>query len=194
MTRARVLLLTAALGPLDYRVPRESEAVLGSVVVAPLGPRRMGGVVWEDESFGAPEPVGDNRLRNLYEIAPVPPVPAPLRRLVEWTSDYYLAPPGAVLRMVLPGAAFADARRPIVEYRSTGERPARMTPQRTVALEKIGARQGMVRELAALAEVSDAVIRGLVQAGALAAVSVSGSEEHTSELPALMRPSYAGFG
>src|SRR3546814_4147743 len=112
MTRARVLLLTAALGPLDVRVPRESVAVLGSVVVAPLGPRRMGGVVWEDESFGAPEPVGDNRLRNLYEIAPVPPVPAPLRRLVEWTSDYYLAPPGAVLRMVLPGAAFADARRP----------------------------------------------------------------------------------
>src|SRR5690606_10864800 len=68
MTRARVLLLTAALGPLDYRVPEGSDVPLGSVVVAPLGPRRMGGVVWEDESFGAPEPVGDNRLRNLYEI------------------------------------------------------------------------------------------------------------------------------
>ena len=66
MTRARVLLLTAALGPLDYRVPRESEAPLGSVVIAPLGPRRLGGVVWEDASFGAPEAVGDNRLRNLY--------------------------------------------------------------------------------------------------------------------------------
>src|SRR3546814_307127 len=148
----------------------------------------MGGVVWEDESFGAPEPVGDNRLRNLYEIAPVPPVPAPLRRLVEWTSDYYLAPPGAVLRMVLPGAAFADARRPIVEYRSTGERPARMTPQRTVALEKIGARQGMVRELAALAEVSDAVIRGLVQAGALEAVSVSADAPYPAPDPAFAPP------
>src|SRR3546814_9574771 len=53
------------------------------------------GVVWEDASFGALDPVGDNRLRNLYEIVSVPPVPAPLRRLVEWTSDYYLAPPGA---------------------------------------------------------------------------------------------------
>ena len=74
MTRARVLLLTAALGPLDYRVPRESEAPLGSVVIAPLGPRRLGGVVWEDASFGAPDPVGDNRLRNLYEVVPVPPV------------------------------------------------------------------------------------------------------------------------
>ena len=75
MTRARVLLLTAALGPLDYRVPHGSEAPLGSVVVAPLGPRKMGGVVWEDSAFGAPEAVGDNRLRNLYEVVPVPPVP-----------------------------------------------------------------------------------------------------------------------
>ena len=176
MTRARVLLLTAALGPLDYRIPRGSEAPLGSVVVAPLGPRRMGGVVWEDSSFGAPDPVGDNRLRNLYEVVPVPPIAAPLRRLIEWTSDYYLSPPGAVLRMVLPGAAFADARRPIVEYRATGELPARMTPQRTVALEKIGTRQGLVRELAALAEVSEAVIRGLVNTGALEAVSVSADQ------------------
>src|SRR3546814_5767470 len=72
--------------PLDYRVPHGSEAPLGSVVVVPLGPRRMGGVVWEDASFGAPEAVGDNRLRNLYEVVPVPPVPAPLRKLVEWTD------------------------------------------------------------------------------------------------------------
>src|SRR3546814_4219777 len=85
MTRARVLLLTAALGPLDYRVPHGSEAPLGSVVVVPLGPRRMGGVVWEDASFGSPEPVGDNRLRNLYEVVPVSPVPSPLRKRVEWT-------------------------------------------------------------------------------------------------------------
>src|SRR3546814_15536491 len=48
-----------------------------------------------------------------------------------------------------------------------------MTPQRTVALDKIGDRQGLVRELAALAEVSEAVIRGLVNTGALEAVAVS---------------------
>lgn len=188
MTRARVLLLTAALGPLDYRVPYGTEAPLGSVVVAPLGPRRLGGVVWEDASFGAPDPVGDNRLRNLLEVVPVPPIGAPLRRLVEWTSDYYLSPPGSVLRMVLPGAAFADARRPIVEYRATGVQPARMTPQRTVALEKIGDRQGIVRELAALAEVSEAVIRGLVQTGALEAVSVSADQPYPTPDPAFAPP------
>ncbi len=53
-----------------------------------------------------------------------------------------------------------------------------MTPQRTVALEKIGARQGIVRELAALGEVSEAVIRGLVQTGALEAVSVSADQPY----------------
>src|SRR3546814_16411940 len=92
MTRARVLLLTAALGPLDYRVPHGSEAPLGSVVVVPLGPRRMGGVVWEDACFGAPEADGDNRLRTLYEVVPFPPVPAPRRPLAEWLNGYYPPP------------------------------------------------------------------------------------------------------
>src|SRR3546814_14441582 len=123
-----------------------SDAPPGSVVVVPLGPRRMGGVVREDAGLAAPEAVGDNRLRNLYEVVPVPPVPAPLRKLVEWTSVYYLAPPGSVLRMVLPGAAFADARRPIVEYRATSELPARMPPHRPGPPEKTGARTGVGRQ------------------------------------------------
>jgi primosomal protein N' (replication factor Y) len=188
MTRARVLLLTSALGPLDYRVPQGSDAPVGSIVVAPLGPRRLGGVVWEDESFGAPEPVGDNRLRNLYEVLPIPPIAAPLRRLIEWTSHYYLAHPGSVLRMVLPGVAFADAKRPITEYRATGHLPGRMTAQRTAALEAIGDRQGTVKELAALADVSDAVIRGLVQTGALEPMLVSADAPYPAPDPQFAPP------
>ena len=173
MARARTLLLTAALGPLDYRIPQGVAAGLGSVVIAPLGPRRLGGVIWEDASFGAPEPVGDNRLRNLLEVVDVPPLQPALRRLIEWTSAYYMAPPGAVLRMVLPGVAFADARRPIIEYRLTGEVPARLTPQRALALEALAGEQATVRELAAKAGVSEGVIRGLVDAGAIEAVAIS---------------------
>jgi len=177
MTRARVLLLTAALGPPDYRRPPGGDGRRGGGVVAPPGPGGGGGGGWGDEGFGAPDPVGDNRLRNLFEVVPVPPIRAPLRRLVEWTSDYYLAPPGSVLRMVLPGAAFADARRPIVEYRATGERPARMTPQRTVALEKIGARQGIVRELAAAGQLRDAVAARGFETLLLDGVTGSGKTE-----------------
>jgi primosomal protein N' (replication factor Y) (superfamily II helicase) len=188
MARARTLLLTAALGPLDYRIPQGMEAGLGSVVIAPLGPRRLGGVVWEDESFGAPEPVGDNRLRNLLEVVAVPPIAAPLRRLIEWTSAYYMAPPGAVLRMGLPGVAFADARRPIIEYRLTGAVPARLTAQRQVALDVLIGEQGTVRELAAKAGVSEAVIRGLVEVGAAEAVAISSDTPYPAPDPDFAPP------
>ncbi|HXG81781.1 MAG TPA: hypothetical protein VNJ05_08270, partial [Sphingomicrobium sp.] len=43
--RVRVVTLNAALGPLDYRVPEGLDVQPGSVVVAPLGPRQLIGVV-----------------------------------------------------------------------------------------------------------------------------------------------------
>ncbi|MGV3771154.1 MAG: primosomal protein N', partial [Sphingobium phenoxybenzoativorans] len=156
MTRARVLLLNAALGPLDYRVPHGMQVEPGSIVVAPLGPRQLVGVVWEPESFPEAETVGDNRLRNLLAVLDAPPIPAPLRRLIEWTADYYLAPPAAVLRMALASLSALEGARTVIEYRPTGDTPDRMTEQRTQALERIGGRQGLVRELALIGGVSDA--------------------------------------
>ena len=173
MSRVRVLVLNAALGPLDYRVPHGMSVEPGSVVVVPLGPRQLLGVVWESASMPSDAEVGDNRLRNLVGVLPVPPLAAPLRRLVEWTADYYLAPPAAVVRMALASTSALEGARTITEYRATGDVPARLTPQRAQALERIGATQGLIRELAAVAQVSDAVIRGLVKTGALAAVEVA---------------------
>ena len=172
-SRARVLILNAALGPLDYRVPAGMDVGPGSIVVAPLGPRQLLGVVWEAERMPSDAEVGDNRLRNLLAVADVPPLGAPLRRLVEWTADYYLAPAASVLRMTLASTSALEGARTAVEYRSTGVMPPRLTPQREQALERIGDRQGLIRELATLAEVSDAVIRGLVKVGAIEAVEVS---------------------
>jgi primosomal protein N' (replication factor Y) len=169
--RARVVTLNAALGPLDYRVPDGMAVEPGSVVVAPLGPQQLVGVVWEAERLPSGE-VGDNRLRPLLGLVDVPPVPAPLRRLAEWTADYYLAPLAAVLRMVLPSSSALAGPRTMIEYRPTGVAPPRLTPQREKALAAIEGRQGTVRELAAKAEVSEAVMRGLVNAGALERVAV----------------------
>ncbi len=171
-SRARVLILNAALGPLDYRVPAGMAVEPGSIVVVPLGPRQLIGVVWEAERMPSDAEVGDNRLRNLLAVADVPPLGAPLRRLVEWTADYYLAPPASVLRMTLASTSALEGARTAIEYRATGTKPARLTPQREQALERIGERQGIIRELALLAEVSDAVIRGLVKVGAIEAVEV----------------------
>ncbi|HYI48784.1 MAG TPA: primosomal protein N' [Allosphingosinicella sp.] len=172
MNRARLIVMNAALGPLDYRVPHGMSVEPGSVVVAPLGPRQMIGVVWEAERLPTQE-VGDNRLRNLLHVYDLPPIAAPLRRLVEWTADYYLAPLAAVLRMALPSSGALEGARSITEYRATGLVPERLTPQRAQALERIGERQGLVSELAIIGGVSDGVIRGLCKAGAIEAVEVA---------------------
>ncbi len=172
MSRARVLVLNSALGPLDYRVPHGMAVEPGSIVVAPLGPRQLLGVVWEPETMPSDAEVGDNRLRNLIAVADVPPLAAPLRRLVEWTANYYLAPPAAVVRMALSSTSALEGAKLAVEYRATGVTPDRLTPQRAQALERIGDRQGLIRELATIADVSDGVIRGLVKTGAIEGVEV----------------------
>jgi primosomal protein N' (replication factor Y) len=172
MSRARVILLNAALGPLDYRIPHGMQAGPGSIVLAPLGPRQLVGAVWEPDRLETEE-VGDNRLRPLITAYDIPPLAEPLRRLIEWTSDYYLSPIAAVLRMALPSSSALDGARTVTEYRATGRVPERLTPQRAQALERIADRQGLVRELALAADVSDGVIRGLCKAGAIEAVEVS---------------------
>ena len=170
-SRVRVVTLNAALGPLDYRVPEGMPVEPGSVLIAPLGPRQLLGVAWEPERLPTEE-VGENRLRPIVGRLDVPPIRAPLRRLAEWTADYYLAPLASVLRMILPSSSALEGPRQLTEYRPTGFTPERMTPQRLKALAAIEGRQGTVRELADHAEVSDAVMRGLVNAGALEAVAV----------------------
>jgi len=171
MSRVRVVTLNAALGPLDYRVPDGMHVEPGSIVVAPLGPRQLLGVAWEAERLATNE-VPDSRLRPLAGRIAVPPIAAPLRRLCEWTADYYLAPLASVLRMVLPSSAALEGSRQLVEYRPTGTVPPRLTPQREKALSALESRQGTIRELADHAGVSGAVLRGLVNAGALEAVIV----------------------
>jgi len=171
MKRARVVTMNAALGPLDYQIPKDMAVGPGSIVVAPLGPRQLLGVAWEAERLPTNE-VPDARLRPLAGVVDVPPIAAPLRRLCEWTADYYLAPLASVLRMVLPSSAALDGPRQLTEYRPTGAVPDRLTPQREKALAALEGRQGTIRELSDHAGVSDSVMRGLVHTGALEAVTV----------------------
>jgi primosomal protein N' (replication factor Y) (superfamily II helicase) len=189
MSRARVLLLNPALGPLDYRVPYGMEVEPGSIVLAPLGPRQMVGVVWEEEAMPSAGEVGDNRLRNLFTVYDVPALGAPLRRLIEWTSRYYLAPPAAVLRMSLSTASALEGGRTVVEYRLVQDAiPAKLTAQREQAIDRIGDRQGLIKELATIADVSDAVIRGLVKLGVLEGVEVKLDTPFTPPDPTFAPP------
>ncbi|MDT0507689.1 primosomal protein N' [Novosphingobium sp. MMS21-SN21R] len=187
MNRVRCLVFNAALGPLDYRVPDGMAVEPGSVVVAPLGPRQIIGVVWEAERLPGAE-VPANKLRPLLSVLPVPPLPAPLRRLIEWTADYYLASLASVARMALSSNGALRGGSTVTEYRLTGNDPGRLTPQRTKALEALDGQQATIRELAEIAGVSDAVLRGMVNAGLLEAVLVDSDRPYPAADPAHAAP------
>ncbi len=170
--RVRVVLLTQAIGPLDYRLPDDMVAGPGSVVMVPLGPRKLPGVIWDDDVFGD-EAIDAKKLRAVLEVLDCPPLGPGLRRLINWVADYYLTSHAAVLRMVLSSSAAFIATGTIIEYRRTSIEPARLTPQRAAALDALEGAQGLVRELAAEAGVSDAVIRGLIKVGAFEPVTIS---------------------
>ncbi|WP_126176578.1 primosomal protein N' [Tsuneonella rigui] len=171
MNRARLLIFNAALGPLDYRVPEGVAVEPGSVVVAPLGPRQIVGIVWEAERLPGSE-VPDAKLRPLLSVLPVPPLKAELRRLLEWTADYYCAPLSSVARMVLASGGALRGPATMTEYRLSGGMPERMTPQRQAAIEALEGEQATIRELAGIAGVSEGVLRGLCNQGVLEPVQV----------------------
>ena len=171
MNRARLLVFNPVLSVLDYRVPDGMAVEPGSVVIAPLGPRQLLGIVWEPERLPG-DAVPEAKLRPLLELLPVPPLPAPLRRLIEWTADYYVAPMNAVARMAIGSMAALRGGGTTTEYRLSGLEPKRLTPQRAAAMDALHGEQASIRELAEYASVSDGVLRGMVSAGLLEPVTV----------------------
>ncbi len=165
---ADVLLPLGLSAPYSYRIPDGLELEPGDYVAVPLGPRQMIGVVWSlsDETAVGP------KLRDVIGKFDLPPLTALHRKFIDWVADYYLEPPGNVLRMVLrsPGA-FAAPREQLV-YRSTGAEPKRMTPQRAKIMGV--AREGFAMTAAELAEaagVGSSVIKAMVRDGALETVA-----------------------
>ncbi len=169
--RVRVLVLQHGLGALDYAVPDDLELGYGDIVEVPLGPRTIVGVVWEAERWAARE-VPDIKLRAVVRRFDVPAMTAGLRRLIEWTGAYYMAPPAAVLRMALSVSSALVAAADVTEYR-LGGLPDKLTPLRAAAVERLDGRQGSVRELARHGGVSEGVIRGMVKAAMLVPIAVS---------------------
>lgn len=186
-TRCRCLVFNPGLEVLDYRVPPGMAVEPGSVVLAPLGPRQILGIVWDEGRLpGADFPIA--KLRPLLQLLPVPPLAAPLRRLIEWTADYYLSSLGSVARMALSSNAALQGGGMITEYRLTGAEPGqepqkRLTSQRIQAIERLGGAQATIRELATIAGVSDAVLRGMVGVGLLEAVRVDSDRPYPLPQP-----------
>ncbi len=191
MNRVRLLVFNAVLSVLDYRVPVGMHIEFGSVVIAPLGPRQIVGIVWEAERLPGND-VADSKLRPLLEVLPVPPLSEPLRRLIEWTADYYCAPIQSVARMTLSSTAALRGGGTMTEYRLSGLEPPRLTPQRAAAMDALQGEQATIRELAELASVSDGVLRGMVSAGLLEPVVVDLDRRYPRALPDFATPDLSG--
>lgn len=171
MNRVRLLVFNPVLSVLDYRLPAGMATEFGQLVIAPLGPRQVLGIVWDPARLAGDE-VPEAKLRPILEVLPVPPFSPALRSLIEWTADYYVAPMNSVARMALGSMAALRGGGTTTEYRLSGHEPKRLTPQRAAAMDALDGEQASIRELAALASVSEGVLRGMVGAGILEPVTV----------------------
>ncbi|WP_372800005.1 primosomal protein N' [Paracoccus seriniphilus] len=167
--RARIAVLTCEpVGVLDYLAP-EGGVRQGQLVLVPLGPRRVLGMVWG-------EGTGDfdlAKLRTVARVLDVQPFSPEFRDFLTRAAGYTLTPPPLMLRMATRAPDLAQppaARRVIVPG---NQQPQRLTEARKRVLDVIAEHGGASfapSELAQLAGVGTSVVKGLVTQGALAEI------------------------
>ncbi len=164
IARAGILLPLPLAGAYDYKLPPGINASRGALVAAPLGNRETLGVVWGP----AEGTVGDNRLKTAEPLEGAPSLPAALCDFIDWVAAYTLNPPGAILAMALRSRGAFEPETMRTAYVKGEAVPARLSDARKRVLAV--AEDGLARSVAGLAEdanVSPAVVRGLIEAGAL---------------------------
>jgi len=165
----QVLLPLALDDAYTYLVPEGMVLGAGDYVRVPLGPRQVIGVVWTTGGT-APDTA---KLRPVSEKFEAPAMPELHRQFIDWVAQYYLEQPGSVLRMALRVPEALGEPRQQIAYRISGSEPEKLTSQRARVLDVAG--DGLARrarELAQEAGVGASVVKGLVKAGALEAVTL----------------------
>jgi primosomal protein N' (replication factor Y) len=164
-----VLVPMPAERPYTYAVPEGMSVVPGSIVRVPLGPREVAGIVWDGDG-GAVDP---KKLRPISEVFDCPPVDEPMRRFVDWLSQYTLSPPGMVARMILRAPAAFDPEPWIEGLQRTTAEPDRVTSARQRVLETAHDGLAWTRSgLAHAAGVSSTVVDGLMAQGVFEKVMI----------------------
>ena len=145
----------------DYAEPPGMSLTAGDLVQVPLGSREvMGAVVAVRDGAG-----GNRPLKPVTERLALPPLPATTIAFLLWSARYAVESPGQALTMVLRGLR-GPLPKPERRLLATGVAPPRRTPARTRVLSMAETPIG-ASDLARLAEVSPAVVKALVDAGAL---------------------------
>lgn len=155
--------------PFDYRAPSSMGLRPGMHVIAPIGTRLVRGVVWEVH----PNHAGAPNLKAIEEKLPGSPVPEMSRAFIDWAAKYLVRPPGDLMRMVVrsPEALFPPPTHIVIA--PTGEPPPKLTDARKRVMEEAAKEHVSAAELARRAETSSAVVKGLVDCGALTKLEIS---------------------
>jgi len=176
--RISILLPLPLAGAYDYALPEEMRVAPGDFVVVPLGARLVIGVAWDNSlADTAAAAVSPERLRQIEERLPAPPMPETLRRFIEWVASYTVAPWGAVLRMAMSVPAALLPPKPLIAYRSA-DMPLeafalKMTPARARVVQLLA--DGVPRFLPDIlreAAVGSGVVRAMIAAGAVEAAEI----------------------
>jgi primosomal protein N' (replication factor Y) (superfamily II helicase) len=181
-----VAVAAAVRGTFTYRVPSAlaPEVQLGQRVAVPFGrSRRATGYV-----VGFPPSAPDGfELRDVVEILElVPPFTPKLVELIRWAEDYYLVPPGELLRAALPPGLntrkgeSGPARRG-VEYAS----PAPCAPDAVAKLGRAAAQRAVLEYLLARGRIPVEELRAAFPKGrgALTALARRGLVALETETP-----------
>lgn len=151
--------------PLDYCAP-ESGCFGGALVEVPLGPRRVLGVVW-GAGEGGYDPA---KVRSILRVLDAAPLTGAMLTFLQRMADYTLTPLSVMLRLATRAPGLGDPPGMRKVYRMGTGVPERMTEARTRVLrvlEDHGGAGFALAELAALAGVGAAVVKGLVTSGAV---------------------------
>src|ERR1700722_10279191 len=133
----------------DYAEPDGMGLQVGDLVIAPLGPQRLMGVV-----SGLKDAAGHNRpLKPILELREAPRLPPGTLAFLEWAARYAVDAPGQPLAIALRGAR-APRPRPERMIAATGSALGRMTPARERVLAAAVDGPKTARDLAVAAGVS----------------------------------------
>ena len=187
MSRSVPVLLPLPLdAPFDY-AGDDIELQAGDYVEVPFGPRQLIGVVWE----GAPDRrVASERLKPIRRRLDAPPMPRPLRQLIEHLARVTLHSRGSALKLALSVPAALEPPAPKLGL--TAAAPARetkLTAPRRKVLDALAARSPQTSaQLARAAGVSAGVVQAMVKAGLLTSAPLPESDEPPGRLSRATEP------
>ncbi|KAF0223216.1 MAG: primosomal protein N' (replication factor Y) [Rhodospirillaceae bacterium] len=169
-SRVAVLLPLPLAGLYDYLTGVESLQA-GDFVAVPLGRREVIGVVWGEATGG----IAEAKLKPVIRRLACPPLPAVSRKFIDWVAGYTIAPPGAVLRMAMSVPQALEPVRDLVACRAAMVLPEiKLTEARRRVLRVAGDLPPLApADLAREAGVGPAVVKGLLEAGALEPVPMA---------------------